>query len=391
MDYRLIFIGLTGALLHVRFAQTHQYYFVNTPLTWKDAQRFCRHYYTDLATIENMDDVTAVNQANLNYAGLAWIGLYDVWKWSLNDSSFYSQGESTFANWDSQQPNNLLGIEDCVELYSYSGKWNDNNCHNVQPFVCYNGTVNGEPSFVFINQDKSWNEAQRYCRENHVDVASARTQTENDIIQHLIPFGSMWIGLYRAKSWSDGSTSNFRHWGAGQPNGGYGAECLAAAFGDAGKWSDEPCFQSLPFICYIRSPRHAGGLIKLRVNETSITLQWNKVNDTSFVLQFNGRDTFISAPDGDGPVTHTVSSLTAGTRYTFTLFSVFGNVRDSGEQLTAVTAYSYSYSYSSSSAYPGPGHGGSRLSRDAQTSLSPDTTSSSSRGSPRRSQASRET
>ncbi|MED6269453.1 hypothetical protein CHARACLAT_033286 [Characodon lateralis] len=43
-----------------------------------------------------------------------------------------------------------------------------------------------------------------------------------------------------------------------------------------------------------------------------------------------------------------------------------------------------------SSTYPGPGHGGSRLSRDTQTSLSPDTSSSSSTGSPRRSQASRE-
>ncbi|MED6245990.1 hypothetical protein ATANTOWER_011385 [Ataeniobius toweri] len=41
--------------------------------------------------------------------------------------------------------------------------------------------------------------------------------------------------------------------------------------------------------------------------------------------------------------------------------------------------------------YPGPGCGGSRLSRDTQTSLSPDTSSSSSGGSPRRSQASRET
>ncbi|MED6279246.1 hypothetical protein CHARACLAT_032569 [Characodon lateralis] len=46
---------------------------------------------------------------------------------------------------------------------------------------------------------------------------------------------------------------------------------------------------------------------------------------------------------------------------------------------------------SSSSAYPGPGRGDSRFSRDTQTSLSPDTSSSSSRGSPRRSQASRET
>ncbi|KAK5613370.1 hypothetical protein CRENBAI_023056 [Crenichthys baileyi] len=47
----------------------------------------------------------------------------------------------------------------------------------------------------------------------------------------------------------------------------------------------------------------------------------------------------------------------------------------------------YSYSYSSSSAYPGPGRGGRRLSRDTQTSLSPDTSSSSSGESPRRSQA----
>ncbi|MED6237294.1 hypothetical protein ATANTOWER_022183 [Ataeniobius toweri] len=51
----------------------------------------------------------------------------------------------------------------------------------------------------------------------------------------------------------------------------------------------------------------------------------------------------------------------------------------------------YSYSYSLSSAYPGPGRGGSRLSTDAQMSLSPDTSSSSSGWSPRRSQASRET
>ncbi|XP_040928663.2 protocadherin beta-16-like [Betta splendens] len=44
-----------------------------------------------------------------------------------------------------------------------------------------------------------------------------------------------------------------------------------------------------------------------------------------------------------------------------------------------------------SSAYPGPGRGGSSLSREFQTSLSPDTSSSSSGGTPRRSQASRET
>ncbi|XP_047241309.1 tenascin-like [Girardinichthys multiradiatus] len=89
----------------------------------------------------------------------------------------------------------------------------------------------------------------------------------------------------------------------------------------------------------VTAPENAEGFRPSSQNETSITLQWNKVNNnTSFVLQFNGTETFISSPDGDGPVTHTVSSLTAGTRYTFTLFSVFENVRSSGVQLPAVTA-----------------------------------------------------
>ena len=60
-------------------------------------------------------------------------------------------------------------------------------------------------------------------------------------------------------------------------------------------------------------------------------------NNVSFILQFNGTEINITAPDGDGAVTHTVSSLTAGTKYTFTLFSVFENVRSSGVIITAVT------------------------------------------------------
>ncbi|XP_075307900.1 receptor-type tyrosine-protein phosphatase eta-like [Odontesthes bonariensis] len=92
-------------------------------------------------------------------------------------------------------------------------------------------------------------------------------------------------------------------------------------------------------ITAVTAPQNAQGFRKSSQDETSITLQWNKVNNNvSFVLQFNGAETNISAPDGDGAVTHTVSSLTAGTKYTFTLFSVFENVRSSGLQLTAVTA-----------------------------------------------------
>ncbi|XP_078792373.1 uncharacterized protein LOC144987170 [Oryzias latipes] len=73
-------------------------------------------------------------------------------------------------------------------------------------------------------------------------------------------------------------------------------------------------------------------------DETSITLRWNKVNNSvSFVLLFNGTETNISAPAADDSVTYTVSSLTAATKYTFTLFSVIDNVRSSGISIDAVT------------------------------------------------------
>ncbi|XP_078020253.1 fibronectin-like [Epinephelus lanceolatus] len=148
----------------------------------------------------------------------------------------------------------------------------------------------------------------------------------------------LWIGLHREKLWSDGSSSLFRHWANGQPDFSAG-ECVTTAFNDSGRWSDDNCFHSFPFICYETTPLNAESFRSTGQDETSITLQWNKVNNNvSFILQFNGTQINISAPDGDGPVTHTVSSLTAGTKYTFTLFSVFENIRSSGLNITAVTA-----------------------------------------------------
>ncbi|XP_014835021.1 PREDICTED: uromodulin-like, partial [Poecilia mexicana] len=92
----------------------------------------------------------------------------------------------------------------------------------------------------------------------------------------------------------------------------------------------------LPSSCTLGYCAEIPPFVVLAQSETSITLQWSAIT-TSFVLQYNGTETNITAPDGAATVTHTVSSLTAGTRYTFTLFSVFESVRSSGGQLTAVT------------------------------------------------------
>uniref|UniRef100_A0A4W6EL56 C-type lectin domain-containing protein n=1 Tax=Lates calcarifer TaxID=8187 RepID=A0A4W6EL56_LATCA len=138
------------SLVSVASAQTRQYHFVSTPLNWTEAQSFCRQVYTDLATIENTADVSAVNATTSNYTGKfsAWIGLYDdlvnSWRWSLDNSSFYGEGETEFRNWDLNpvQPNNQLGQQYCVVLYGGRlGTWGDTECSMELQFVCYAGKV----------------------------------------------------------------------------------------------------------------------------------------------------------------------------------------------------------------------------------------------------------
>ena len=91
------------------------------------------------------------------------------------------------------------------------------------------------------------------------------------------------------------------------------------------------------------APPNPEGFISTKQNGTSITLQWNKVNNVSYVLQFYSvwidvpAWIDVAAPDGDGPITHTVSSLTAGTTYTFTLYTVFRSIRSSGVNIIAFT------------------------------------------------------
>lgn len=80
--------------------------------------------------------------------------------------------------------------------------------------------------------------------------------------------------------------------------------------------------------------------------ETSIVLQWSRLNNIiSFIIQYNGREIPVGAPSGNGAVTATVSSLTAATNYTFTVFAVVGNVRNRGVQFTAATGKMFYFTF----------------------------------------------
>ncbi|XP_078026518.1 C-type mannose receptor 2-like [Epinephelus lanceolatus] len=251
MDTVLLLI--TAGLCAVSSHAERQYHFVYDPKNWTEAQSYCREKYTDLATVDNMEDVTTLNNM-IDTSTAAWIGLYDdvnSWRWSLSDTSFYKHGETEFRRWRAGEPSNINSAEHCTAM-DEDGLWNDTHCSDSLKVVC--SYVRGsDVTFILINKSMTWTEAQSHCRVNYTDLTSVRNMTENQKVQELIPAGErVWIGLFRDSwKWSDGSNSSFTHWRPGQPyNAGGSQLCVFAHFGSSGQWYDEPCAIRVAFICY---------------------------------------------------------------------------------------------------------------------------------------------
>ncbi|XP_077083282.1 C-type mannose receptor 2-like [Siphateles boraxobius] len=242
MDQTLYFILLI-ALCSVSECVQRQYHFINVKKTWTEAQRHCRENYTDLATVDNMNDMNELKKSVND--GRVWIGLQrmnvDKWQWSSGEPALY-------LNWRSGQPDGR--DEKCAMMRN--GEWHDSACSNSLTFICYN--MNS--GLVFVNQTKNWRDAQSFCRQNHIDLVSVRNQNENQQIQKIINdnhiSNDVWIGLFRDSwQWSDQSNSSFRHWNTGEPNNAKGDEnCTVIIQNALGHWNDVPCNDQLPFVCH---------------------------------------------------------------------------------------------------------------------------------------------
>ncbi|XP_022622545.1 macrophage mannose receptor 1-like [Seriola dumerili] len=255
MEKALLSIIAASALCAVSSHAARQYHFVYEEKNMKEARSYCREKYTDLATIDNMEEMNILNAAvdlnqMVNSSYLAWIGLYEdvnSWRWSLSDRSL---GQAEYRNWAPKEPNNENG-ENCGQMYDY-GKWNDDNCEGHLMAVCIDVRGSSE-THVLINKSMTWTEAQSYCRANHTDLTSVRNLQENQKVMNLVPSKQqVWIGLFRDSwKWLDGSNSSFRHWSENEPNNKRHEEkCVAANFENSGKWEDWNCDHRRAFICY---------------------------------------------------------------------------------------------------------------------------------------------
>ncbi|XP_026122104.1 putative C-type lectin domain family 20 member A [Carassius auratus] len=100
-----------------------------TSKTWIDAQEYCRHHYTDLATIRSPEDNDKINTLQSSLQAFVWIGLYrDSWKWS-DQTNFTSSTQLTTQKFGQR-------TFDCVGAYINSGSLESWSCSLVYYFCC---------------------------------------------------------------------------------------------------------------------------------------------------------------------------------------------------------------------------------------------------------------
>ncbi|KAL1276237.1 hypothetical protein QQF64_035860 [Cirrhinus molitorella] len=250
MDQTLNFILPLIALCSVSECVQRQYHFINENKTWTEAQRYCRENYTDLATIDNMNDMNELKKS-VN-SSFVWIGLFrvgDSWQWS-------DQSNSSFRYWYTGEPNNLGGGENCADVIQKSqGKWYDTSCNNLLTFMCH------EDKLFLIKENLTWSEALRYCRQNHVDLVSVHSEEIQRRVMNVVKGAStaaVWLGLHNycimnMWLWVSGEMVCYHNWAPG--NGTTQENCKlenrkgAVQSGGDQTWISLPESHKLNFIC----------------------------------------------------------------------------------------------------------------------------------------------
>ena len=108
------------------------YSFYQQNRNWADAQTQCVRLGGRLATIErfSVNNFLFRNFRQSKRTNV-WFGMKKISStWSLPD------GKATvYRRWNTGEPNNVGGNEDCVEMWD-NGFWNDAPCTQRRPFIC---------------------------------------------------------------------------------------------------------------------------------------------------------------------------------------------------------------------------------------------------------------
>lgn len=126
----------TGLCHFILASHLRRYHFIDQAKTWHEAKRYCRETHTDLATVNDLQDLEDL--AGLNEPGkqLVFLGLHREWSWSLSNDDDYKEGEQAYWKWARGQP-----ITHQCGSIGLTGEWFATNCSSMLNFICYNGKI----------------------------------------------------------------------------------------------------------------------------------------------------------------------------------------------------------------------------------------------------------
>ncbi|MFT7814759.1 C-type mannose receptor 2-like [Arapaima gigas] len=139
--------------------------------------------------------------------------------------TFYSDAKSSIVN----TPLSHLGI-----LFTFSS-------------ALFTGLHCIQADYYFVNEAKSWDDAQDFCRKKYTDLATVQTQQEQDQLLKAakgLYYGSAWIGLQRTPpnwKWSNGQEVTYHEWDRYR---------FCALSNQNGTWVDKICDYQYPSVCY---------------------------------------------------------------------------------------------------------------------------------------------
>lgn len=189
-------------------ATVGKYVYITDKKNWHDAQKYCRRFHTDLASVSSRDDMAQLWQLGGSSREFVWIGLErsrtdrETWMWS-------GGGKVTTFFWAWGQPQNRQGEDYGLIFFS---RWHDSKPDGPFSSFCHN--------VVVVRERKTWEEALEHCREHHHDLASVTSETEMLLIHKELDkkksTSRVWIGLrfFSGKwLWVDRKPLTYEAWG----------------------------------------------------------------------------------------------------------------------------------------------------------------------------------
>ncbi|XP_041458281.1 macrophage mannose receptor 1-like isoform X1 [Lytechinus variegatus] len=259
-------------------------------ISWASARTYCRGMGGDLASFQSKEEEAyivshyiPIDPETAKYG--FWTGLND----QSRESGFqWSDGSPlVYLNWESGEPNDYSGSEDCGEMYFSGRGWNDLSCSATRSFLCKvpkqikapttippirecltaSGWQYFEPYCYYFsdvagsNDRLSWTQAEDFCNQKGGHLASIMSSAENAALMEMAPTIGInyWIGIHQEVAagsfrWSDGSPYTYENWDRGEPNNHNGEELCGEIYRynglqQNGVWNDAACGVNTPFIC----------------------------------------------------------------------------------------------------------------------------------------------